>query len=66
MLKPKRPATYADLEALPPNLVGEIAFGVFYAMPRPAPRHGVAAGELQSELTFPFGHGRGGRAVGFL
>jgi Uma2 family endonuclease len=55
-----RPATYADIEQLPPNLVGEILFGVLYTHPRPTPRHGVAAGRLQSELTFPFDHGRGG------
>jgi len=61
MLKSKtRPAIYADLAALPPNMVGEIIFGVLHAHPRPAPRHGVAAGELQTELSMPFGRGRGG------
>ena len=61
MLKSKlNPATYADLEALPPNVVGEILFGVLHTHPRPAPRHGVAAGELQAELTGPFRRGIGG------
>ena len=61
MLKAKtRPATYADIEALPPNMVGQILFGVLHAHPRPAPKHWRAAGELQAELTFPFGRGRGG------
>lgn len=61
MLKPKpRPATYADIEALPPNLVGEIIFGVLHAQPRPAPPHAVAAIELGYEITGPFGRGRGG------
>ena len=61
MLKPKQPAaTYADIEALPPNMVGQILFGVLHAHPRPAPRHGVAAGELQAELTGPFRRGQGG------
>lgn len=61
MLKSKtRPATYADLAALPSNMVGEIIYGALHAHPRPAPRHGVAAGELQSELTGPFRRGRGG------
>lgn len=61
MFKTKnRPATYADLEALPANVTGEILYGVLYGHPRPAPRHGVAAGELQAELTPPFRRGRGG------
>lgn len=61
MRQPKtREATYADIEALPDNMVGEIIFGVLHAHPRPAPRHGVAAGELQAELALPFGRGRGG------
>jgi len=61
MLRPKsRPATYADIEALPPNMVGEIVFGVLYAQPRPAPRHGLAANRLSHEITGPFDFGRGG------
>ena len=37
MLRPKdKPATYADIEALPANMVGEILFGVLHAQPRPA------------------------------
>ena len=61
MLQPKaRPATYADIEALPPNMVGEIIFGVLHAHPRPAPRHGVATITLGSEVTGPFQFGRGG------
>jgi Uma2 family endonuclease len=61
MLKPKaRPATYADIEALPPNMVGEILFGVLQAHPRPAPRHAVAAHGLAGELGSPFWRGRGG------
>jgi Uma2 family endonuclease len=61
MLQQKpRPATYADIEALPPHVVGEIVFGVLHAHPRPTPRHGIAAGEMQLELGNPFGRGRGG------
>jgi Uma2 family endonuclease len=61
VVKPKgRPATYADIEALPPNLVGEILFGVLHAYPRPTPRHGLATHELQVELGPPFGRGRDG------
>lgn len=54
------PATYADLEALPANVVGEILDGVLYAQPRPASRHAVAASRLGGELGPPFDRGRGG------
>ncbi|RTL70336.1 MAG: Uma2 family endonuclease [Hyphomicrobiales bacterium] len=63
MLKSKvksPPATYADLEALPPNMVGEIIFGALHAHPRPHGRHGGAAIELGAELSNPFRRGRGG------
>lgn len=61
MLKSKsRPATYADIEALPPHVTGQIIFGVLHAHPRPAPRHSKAAHELDVELGPPFGRGRGG------
>ena len=60
-LAPKhRAATYADLAALPSNLVGEIVFGTLHAHPRPAPRHSNAANMLGYEVTGPFGRGRGG------
>ena len=61
MAEPKRkPATYADIEALPPHVVGQIACGMLHTHPRPAPRHGNAVIELQSELVGRFRHGRGG------
>ncbi|MFA5949290.1 MAG: Uma2 family endonuclease [Hyphomicrobium sp.] len=61
MLKPKaQPATYADIEALPPNVVGEILFGELHARPRPAPRHAVAANVVGAEVSGPFQLGRGG------
>jgi Uma2 family endonuclease len=53
-LKQPRAATYADLEALPPNMVGEIIFGTLHAQPRPAFRHGRAAARLQTKLGGPF------------
>ena len=59
-LPQSRPATYADIEALPPNLVGQILFGVLHAHPRPAPRHAAATTELIGELRNPFGRGSGG------
>jgi Uma2 family endonuclease len=59
--KPSAPAaTYADIVALPPNIVGEIAFGVLHTHPRPTPRHGIASSVLGSELMAPYRFGRGG------
>jgi Uma2 family endonuclease len=55
-----RPATYADIEALPPHVTGEIVFGVLHTHPRPSPRHGLAANRLSQEVTGPFDFGRGG------
>jgi Uma2 family endonuclease len=57
---PARPATYADLEALPVNMTGQILFGVLHAHPRPAPRHAEAQHGLQVELEPAFGRRRGG------
>jgi Uma2 family endonuclease len=45
-----RPATMADLEALPSNVKGEIIDGVLYTMPRPRAAHQHAAGSLYHEL----------------
>lgn len=45
-----RSATYADLMALPPHLVGEIVDDQLWATPRPAPRHAFAATRLVAEL----------------
>ena len=55
-----RPATYADIEALPPNMVGEIVRGVLYANSRPASPHAAAASAVGEELGPPFKRGRGG------
>ena len=55
-----RSATYADIEALPENMVGEIIFGELVAQPRPLFRHGGAANALTANLTPPFQFGRGG------
>lgn len=56
----RRHATYADLEALPPHLTGEIIDGELYAHPRPVLRHGAAANLMSYQLTGPFQLGRGG------
>jgi len=55
-----KPATYADLEAVPPHLVAEILFGSLVTHPRPAPRHGAAASAMGSTLSQPFQFGAGG------
>jgi Uma2 family endonuclease len=55
-----RVATYADIEALSENMVGEILFGALHAHPRPAPRHSRATSRLGAELDGPFDRGRGG------
>lgn len=56
----RRPATYADIEALPEHVVGEIIDGDLIVSPRPAPRHAVAASGLGGLLTGPFRFGIGG------
>ena len=58
--KPTRPATYADLEALAENVVGEIVRGVLYTNPRPAPRDAAVSSGLGIDLGGPFDRGRGG------
>ncbi|MEQ1697721.1 MAG: Uma2 family endonuclease [Hyphomicrobiaceae bacterium] len=58
--KPKSPATYADIEALPANMIGQIVLGVLHSHPRPAPRHVRASSRLGAELDGPFDRGRGG------
>src|SRR3954451_8107117 len=56
---PKAP-TLADLDALPPGIVGEIIEGVLYTMTKPRMRHQRTGLEIGSGLLGPFDHGRGG------
>ena len=56
----KRPATYADLEAVPEHLVAEIIDGVLRTHPRPSPRHGLSALALGTKLSEPFQNASGG------
>lgn len=56
----RKSATYADLEALPGNVVGELISGTLYVSPQPAFPHVVAASRLTIELGGPFDRGRGG------
>jgi len=57
---PKKTATYADLEALPPHVVGEIIDGELIASPRPASLHARAATLLATALGGPFDRGTDG------
>ncbi len=56
----KIPAIYADIEALPPHMVGEILFGSLVTHPRPTPRHGAAAYALGGVVGSPYQFGNGG------
>ncbi|MDY7226649.1 Uma2 family endonuclease [Hyalangium rubrum] len=56
----RKSATYADLEALPDNVIGELVAGALYASPRPAGPHTHAASKLGTALGGPFDQGRGG------
>ena len=51
---------YAQLEALPENLTGEIINGQLYAQPRPATPHILTGSNLGGELYNPYQRGRGG------
>lgn len=55
-----RQATYEDIVALPPNLVGEILDGQLVASPRPAGPHTAAASSLGAYLNVLFDRGVGG------
>ncbi|MGK3983395.1 Uma2 family endonuclease [Sorangium sp. So ce136] len=56
----QRRATYADLEAVPPNKVAELVRGTLHVFPRPAPRHARASSRLGGKLSGPFDLGEGG------
>jgi Uma2 family endonuclease len=55
-----RPATYADLEALPANVKGEIIEGELYVQPRPRPKHQWVGSVIGGNLMGPYAHGHGG------
>ena len=59
-VKTKRPATYADIEALPVGWVGEIIDDGLFATPRPAFGLAHVTSVLGVELGGPFGRGRNG------
>jgi Uma2 family endonuclease len=55
-----RAPTLADLEALPPGIVGEIIEGVLYTMTKPRMRHQRTATRIGGKLSDPFDDGLGG------
>jgi Uma2 family endonuclease len=57
-------ASYADILALPEHLVGEILDGDLFALPRPSPRHALAASGLGGALFETFGRPGGGGPPG--
>ena len=52
--------TKADLDALPPNIKGEIIEGVLYTMTRPRAQHQNTGLGIGADLRGPFQRGRGG------
>jgi Uma2 family endonuclease len=55
-----RPATMADLEALPSHLRGEIIDGTLYVFPRPRAPHADIESSVLDDLKSPFQKRRGG------
>ena len=56
----RKTATYADLEAVPPNMVAEIIDGGLVTHPRPAPAHSVASSMLGAEIIGSHQRGKNG------
>jgi Uma2 family endonuclease len=52
--------TFADLDALPPGIVGEIIDGVLYTMTKPRMRHQRTTTGIGGDLRGPFDLGRSG------
>ena len=59
-LKASPDATLEDLQSVPSPMNGEILDGELVTSPRPAPRHGVAAGGIGGHVVGPFMFGVGG------
>ncbi|MBN9167639.1 MAG: Uma2 family endonuclease [Myxococcales bacterium] len=56
----KRPATYADLDALPEGTKAHLVRGALVVPPRPSMSHPEVESALGEELRPPFHRGRGG------
>ncbi len=57
---PRRQATYDDLLALPPHMIGEILGEDLIVSSRPAAPHARATSVLVGDVVGPFDRGRGG------
>jgi Uma2 family endonuclease len=55
-----KPPTLADLDALPPGIVGEIIEGVLYTMTKPRMRHQRTTRKIGGRVGDPFDDGLGG------
>ena len=55
-----RAPTLADIDALPPGIVGEIIEGVLYTTTKPRIRHQRTTRTIGGRIGDPFDHGRGG------
>jgi Uma2 family endonuclease len=60
MKRERHEATYEDLCALPPHVLGQIIDGELVALPRPANEHTIVASTLGMDLGSAFQRGRGG------
>jgi Uma2 family endonuclease len=56
----RKPATYADIEALPPHRLGEIIGDELIVSPRPGGPHAFATTGLVGQLDGPYQRGVGG------
>jgi Uma2 family endonuclease len=56
----QQPPTLADLDALPPGVVGEIIEGVLYTMTKPRMRHQRTMRMISGRVGEPFDNERGG------
>lgn len=59
-VKLPHPPTITDIDALPPDMKGEIIDGVLYAMTRPRGAHQSVVGRVFGDVHLPFDRRRGG------
>lgn len=62
----RKPATVADLEALPENVVGELVAGELFVSPRPASPHAMTTSRLGALLLNCFDLGEPGPSGWFI